>query len=71
MSTIELKTELQRMIEQETDVNVLKAIRTILQKTSLNPVLKEKLTSRALKSEADIQAGRLFSKEDVIKRTNR
>lgn len=71
MSTVELKTELQQMIEQETDVNILKAIRTILQKTSLNPVLKEKLTSRALKSEADIQSGRLFGKEDVLKRTDR
>lgn len=71
MSTIELKTELQRMIERETDINVLKAIRTILQKTSLNPTLKEKLTSRALKSEADIQAGKLFSKRDVINRITR
>lgn len=68
MSTVELKTVLQRMIEQETDTNILQAILTILQKTSLNPVLKEKLTSRALKSEDDIQAGRLFKKEDVIKR---
>lgn len=71
MSTGELRTELQKMIEQEADVTVLKAIRTILQKTSLNPALKEKLTSRALKSEADIKAGRVFSKSDVIKRTSR
>lgn len=70
MTAPELKTELQRMIEQETDINVLKAIRTILQKTSLNPILKEKLTSRALTSEDDIKAGRLFSKEEVIKRIN-
>jgi sialic acid synthase SpsE len=69
MGTLELKTELQRMIEQETDVNVLKAILTILQKTSLDPVLKEKLTSRALASEDDIKAGRLFSKEEILKRT--
>jgi hypothetical protein len=68
---MELKTELQQMIEQETDINILKAIRTILQKTSLNPALKEKLTSRALKSEADIQSERLFGKGEVIKRTSR
>jgi hypothetical protein len=68
MSTLELKAELQRMIGQETDINVLKAIRTILQKTSLNPVLKEKLTSRALQSEEDIKSGRLLRKEEVIKR---
>jgi hypothetical protein len=69
MSAADLKTELQRMIEQETDINILKAIRTILQKTSPNHVLMEKLTSRALKSEADIQAGRVFDKEGAIKGT--
>jgi len=71
MSTIELRTELQRMIEQETDVNVLNAILTLLQKTSLNPILKEKLTIRALKSEEDIQANRILSIEEVKKRTSR
>jgi hypothetical protein len=71
MSAVELKSELRNMIEQETDINILKAIHTILQKTSLNPVLKEKLTARANKSEDDIKAGRLFSKEEIIKRTDR
>jgi hypothetical protein len=70
MSTVELKTELQRMIEQETDVNMLKAILTILQKTNLDPVLKQKLTARALQSESDIETGRLSTKEEVISRTN-
>jgi len=68
MSTIELKSELQRLIEEETDVNVLTALLTLLQKTSLNPVLKEKLTIRALKSEEDIKANRVFTIEEVRKR---
>jgi hypothetical protein len=71
MSTVEIKTELQKMIEQENDVSILEAIRTILQKTSLNPVLKEKLSERALKSEKDITGGRLLSKEEVQQRTQR
>jgi hypothetical protein len=71
MSTMEIRTELQQMIEHETDVSVLQAIRTILLKTGLNPVLKEKLTARALRSEDDIKAGRVYSKEEVIQRTNR
>ena len=71
MSAIEIKTELQQMIERETDVSVLEAIRTILQKTSLHPILKQKLTGRALQSEKDITAGHLFSKEEVIQRTSR
>jgi hypothetical protein len=57
------------MIEEETDLDVLKAIQTILKRTSLNPVLKEKLTSRALAAEADIKAGRLSTKEAVRQRT--
>jgi hypothetical protein len=71
MNTTEIRTELQQMIEHETDVTVLQAIRTILLKTGLNPVLREKLTARALRSEDDIEAGRLYSKEEVIQRTNR
>jgi hypothetical protein len=71
MSTTEIKTELQQMIERENDVSILEAIRTILQKTSLNPILKEKLTERALKSETDIAEGRLLSKEEIQQRTQR
>jgi hypothetical protein len=71
MGAVEIRTELQRMIEQETDVTVLEAIRTLLLKTSLNPILKEKLTTRALKSEEDIAKGRTFSKDEVIQRTSR
>jgi hypothetical protein len=71
MGAAEIKTQLQQMIEHETDMSVLQAIHTILVKTGLNPILKEKLTMRALKSEEDIKAGRVFSKEEVIHRTKR
>ena len=59
------------MIEHETDMTVLQAIRTILQKTSLNPVLKEKLTVRALRSEEEIKGGHVLGKDEVIRRTTR
>lgn len=71
MSTIEIKTELQQMIERENDIRILEAIRTILQKTSLDPILKEKLTKRALKSESDITEGRLLTPKEVEQRTQR
>jgi hypothetical protein len=66
MSAVEIKTEVQQLIENETDLSVLQAIRTILLKTGLNPMLKEKLTQRALKSEEDIKSGRVFTKEEVV-----
>ena len=71
MTTARIKTELQQMIEHETDMTVLQAIHTILQKTSLNPVLKEKLTARALRSEEEIKGGHVLGKDEVIRRTTR
>ena len=71
MSTIEIKSELQQMIEREMDMRVLEAIRTILQKTSLDPLLKEKLTKRALQSEKDIATGQLYTKEEAQKNIGR
>ena len=71
MDTVEIKTELQQMIEREKDLSILEAIRTILQKTNLNPILKEKFTERAMKSEKDITEGRLLSKEEIQRSTQR
>ncbi len=47
------------MIENETEKNI-----------RLNPIRKDKLTTRALKSEEDIMKGRVFSKDEVIKHIN-
>ena len=53
------------------DMSVLEAIHIILRKTKLNPVLKEKMTSRVLRAEDDVASGRLLSQEEVILRTQR
>ena len=71
MGAIHLKTERKQLIEQERDLNILKAIKTLLQKTNLDPILREKLTSRALQSEEDILSSKVFSKDEVIQQTNR
>lgn len=71
METIEIKSQLQKMIDEQDDINVLQAIYTLLQKTSLNPILKIKLANRAKKAESDIATGRVFTKEEIIQRTNR
>lgn len=71
MSAIELKAELKQLIEQQKDMSLLKAIKTLLQKAGLDTTLREKLTSRALKAEKDIKAGRVLSKEEMIRKTNK
>jgi len=71
MTDQEIKVELFQMIEKETDKTILEAIRIILQKTSLDPILKTKLTHHALRSEEDIKSNRVFTKQEVVQRTNR
>ena len=68
MEAIDLKQELKTLIEKENDLHILEAIKTILVKSSLDPVLKEKLTSRALKAEEDIRAGRVYTREEFEKK---
>jgi hypothetical protein len=71
MSEAGLKTEIKTLIENESDVEVLEAIYTLLQKTSLDPELKIRLTARALRSEEDLREGRIYDREEVIRRTQR
>ena len=52
METVDIKAELLALIEKETDNSILEAIRTLLRKSSLDPALKQKLTSKALKNKA-------------------
>ena len=70
MKALDIKTELRELIDKETDTSVLKAIKTLLEKSSLNPMLKEKLTSRALKAEEDISAGRVMDRKELESKLN-
>jgi hypothetical protein len=42
-----------------------------LQKTRLDTTWQEKLIRRAQRAESDIQAGRLYNREQVVAQTNR
>ncbi|WP_439484207.1 hypothetical protein [Cyclobacterium plantarum] len=68
MGAIDIKQELRTLIEKENDLHVLEAIKTLLIKSSLDPVLKERLTSRALKAEEDIRTGNVYTREELEKK---
>jgi len=53
------------LIEKENDHHIPEAIRTLREKTSLDLRLKEKLTSRALKSEQDIKEGQVMERNEL------
>jgi hypothetical protein len=65
MKVVDIKQELRSLIDQEKDLHILEAIKTLLQKSSLNPVLKEKLTSRALQSEKNIKEGNVYTRAEM------
>ena len=71
MSTVTIKTELKELIEQERDLTILKAIKALLKKTTLDTTLREKLTQRAIRSEEDIKDGRVLSRSEIIKKTDK
>ena len=65
MSTADLKSELKLLIDEESDPQILTAIKKILKKTNSEQKLKEKLVSRAEKSEKDIKEGNVYKREEV------
>ncbi len=71
MSALTIKIELKELIEQERDLSILKAIKALLKKTTLDTVLREKLTRRAIQSEEDIKFGRVLSRAEVIRKTDK
>ncbi|PSL02951.1 hypothetical protein CLV48_10860 [Cecembia rubra] len=58
------------LIEKESDLKVLEAIKTLLLKSELNPSLKGKLSSRALNAEDDIKSGNTFTRNEIDLKLN-
>ncbi len=66
----EKREEIKKLIDEQEDTRLLDEIRQLLKPVS-NPILREKLTARALRSEEDIKHGRIFTVEEVRKNTQR
>jgi hypothetical protein len=70
METTTIKEELKQMIDLEENPDVLQSIKDLLSNQPIDPILREKLMSRAYKSLEDIKAGKVHTTEEVIRRTN-
>lgn len=73
MSKIAVDTrieEIKRLLDKQSDIALLDEVLQLLQPVS-NPILREKLTARALRSEEDIKHGRVFTAEEVRRNTQR
>ena len=69
MKSLDIKSEIKNILEQVNDVDILEAVKTILLKSSLDPVLKDKLSKRAMQSESDIKQNKLFGRDEVAEKT--
>lgn len=65
MTAIKLKEELKFLIEQEQNTSVLNALLTLLKRQDSQEVLKQKLTSRALRSNEQIARREFLTREDL------
>lgn len=65
MGTISLRNELTELIAKEKNASLLEVLKDILSGGSKNSLLKAKLTSRALKAEEDLAAGRVLTTDEV------
>jgi len=73
MSKIAVDTrieEIKKLLDEQNDLALLDEVLQLLKPVS-NPILREKLTARALRSEEDIKHGRVYTMEEVRKLTQR
>ena len=71
MDNLAIKEEIKQKIDMEDNPTVLDAVKDLLNHPPIDPVLQAKLVSRALKAEEDYKAGRTYSREQVVERTNK
>jgi hypothetical protein len=72
METIaQQKKELVKLIESVNNPEILEAIKNLLSDSERDLMIKQRMVFGALQSEADFKAGRVYTREQVIERTNR
>jgi hypothetical protein len=70
MGAVKLKKELFDLIQQEDDVEILNALKTILNKNHTSNTLRDKLEIRAKKSSEEIAEDKLYTLDDVVQILN-
>ena len=71
MKEIDIKTELKDLIDQETNLSLLETVKALFTKGDFDPSIEKEMISRALKSEQDIEEGRVCTIEEAEARLNK
>lgn len=65
-----MKNEIQKLVETQSDPTILQRVYEILEQAQQEAAWKEVMTARALKAEEDIKAGRVYTLEEALKKSN-
>jgi len=61
----DIRTELKDLIDQETNLSLLEAIKALFTQEHVDPSVEKEMISRALRSEQDIKEGKTFTIEEA------
>ncbi|WP_375577575.1 hypothetical protein ABWH96_10985 [Marivirga tractuosa] len=65
MKTIEIKAELKNLIDQETNLSLLKAVKALFKQRDFHSSIEKEMISRALESEQDIKEGKVYTIDEA------
>lgn len=67
----DIKTELKDLIDQETNLSLLEAVKALFTQEDFDPCVEKEMISRALKSEQDIKEGKVYTIDEAEARLNK
>lgn len=71
MKTIDIKTELKSLIDQETNLSLLETVKALFKQKDFDPSIEKELISRALESEQDIKEGKVYTIDEADSELNK
>jgi len=71
MKTIDIKTELKSLIDQETNLSLLETVKALFKQRDFDPSIEKEMVSRAIKSEQDIKEGIVYTIDEAEAELNK
>ncbi len=71
MKTIDIKTELKSLIDQETNLILLETVKALFKQKDFDPSIEKEMISRALESEQDIKEGKVYTIDEADSELNK
>jgi hypothetical protein len=71
MKTIDIKTELKSLIDQETNLSLLETVKALFKQKDFDPSIEKEMISRTLESEQDIKEGKFYTIDEAESELNK